>query len=66
MAICFTNEHAEIHERLLEYYTPGEADEWMSSPHPQLEGKTPNSVIESGDAASVDQILDRLDADAHL
>lgn len=66
MATGLTEEHKEIHERLLDYYPPGEADEWMSSPHPQLEGKTPNSVIEGGDAESVVQILDRLDADAYL
>ena len=66
MATCLTEEHTEVHERLLDYYTPSEADEWMSSPHPQLEGITPNSAIEGGNVASVLQILDRLDADAYL
>ena len=58
--------HNALQERLSVYYTPEEADLWLCSPHPQLEGQRPVDVIARGDAALVFAILDRLDADAYL
>lgn len=43
-----TEYHADIFERLMDFYTPEEADTWMGAPHPQLSGETPDAVIGQG------------------
>ena len=55
-----------IQARLLEYYTPEEADMWLCSPHPQLEGRRPIDLLAVGEGEAVHKVLDRLDADGYL
>lgn len=33
------SEYADLKKRLLVFYTDEEADKWMTSPHPLLEGR---------------------------
>lgn len=54
-------------DRLLEYYSRDEAQQWMVLPHPQLEGQAPISVMKlNGGPKLVNAILDRLDSDNYL
>lgn len=55
-----------IAERLRAYYSSDEICEWMNAPHPQLNGDTAIARVNCGDAISVHEILDRLDADAYI
>ncbi|MBO6511874.1 MAG: DUF2384 domain-containing protein [Roseibium sp.] len=53
-----------VADRLAEYYSPEEVLVWLRSPHPQLEGETPQSLMNSSAGLErVHAILDRLDAD---
>lgn len=56
----------DIVERLAGYYTVEEIDVWLSAPHPQLDGQTPEGLIASGGRDQVTAIIDRLDADAYF
>lgn len=55
-----------IHRRLFGYYDAPEANQWMESPHPMLNGEKPIDLINSGRALEVDRILDQLDAGVYL
>jgi len=55
-------EYADIAKRLAEFYSDDEATEWMTSPHPQLEGRRPVDCKFS----EVAPILDRLESGAYL
>ena len=55
-----------IAARLMDYYNADEINEWLSSPHPQLEGQVPANLIQNGQFEPVEAILDRLDADAYI
>ena len=55
-----------LRERLAKYYTPEEADLWICSPHPQLEGQRPIDLMDRGESEAVFAILDRLDSDGFL
>lgn len=52
--------------RLLDHYSPPAAVEWMTVPHPQLNGSTPIAVWAHGRGDEVHAILDRLDGDAYI
>lgn len=52
--------------RLLEYYSPPAAVEWMTVPHPQLNGSTPIAVWSQGRGDEVHAILDRLESDCYI
>ncbi len=60
------NELDDIKTRLEEYYAPSEANEWLTAPHPQLEGVSPLAAIADGRAHEVKAILDRLDSGVYL
>jgi uncharacterized protein (DUF2384 family) len=51
---------------LQRHYTQDEAMRWLESPHPQLDGATPQAAINRGEDARVKAILRRLDEDAYL
>ena len=55
-----------IIDRLLEYYSEGEALRWLRSPHQQLNGETPIDVIALGRRNEVEAILDLLDGDVFI
>ena len=55
-----------IRARLAEYYTPAEAEAWLRSPHPLLNGAVARDLIAVGDAAAVDRVLNQLDAGVYL
>lgn len=55
-----------VRRRLHVYYSPAEADRWLTSPHPQLSGMQPFKVIDRGGSSEVHAIIDRLDADAYI
>lgn len=56
----------KLKTRLAEYYTPEEADMWIRSPHPQLEGQRPIDLMERGEHEKVNEILDRLDSCGYI
>lgn len=56
----------DLKVRLAEYYTPEEADLWLCSPHPQLEGQRPVDLMARGEHEKVNEILDRLDSCGYL
>ena len=51
-----------IYQRLREFYSDAEADAWIYSPHPQLDGLTPAFVIDqcAGGEETVHEIVDRM------
>lgn len=55
-----------IKRRLSEYYEPDEIERWLILPHPQLEGRSAQDVIASGDADAVSEIIDRLDSAGYI
>lgn len=55
-----------VRKRLAPYYDDDETEDWLTSPHPQLEGQTALSVILKGEAQQVLQIIDRLDSATYL
>lgn len=55
-------EMTRLRKRLLEFYTVADANKWLHSPHPQLDGRVP--ILSSH--AEVDAILNRLESDAYL
>ena len=57
---------AIIFRRLMEYYEPDQADTWLNSPHPQLEGQLPIELIARCEGGPVLDVLDRLDGDGYL
>ena len=52
----------ELRKRLLEFYTVEDANKWLYSPHPQLNGHVP--VLST--RLEVEAILDRLESGAYL
>jgi len=64
-----TEWHTKIFERLLDYYTPEQADRWMAENHPQLDGLSADFVISKEGVEGyrkVSAIIDRRDADAYI
>lgn len=55
-------EMVRLRKRLFEFYTVDEANKWMHSPHPQLDGRVP--ILSNVREVSV--ILDRLESGAYL
>ena len=55
----------KVAERLRPYFSYWEIAEWLCTPHPQLGGDLPVVVINSGNVAEVDKIIDGLDADGY-
>ena len=55
-------EYMKIADRLADLYSVEEANEWLTGPHPQLEGRIP---IE-GPYLEVAAIIDRLESGAYL
>jgi uncharacterized protein (DUF2384 family) len=47
----------------MEYYEPDEADTWLNTAHPQLDGDTPISIIAAERGGEVCAIIDRTDGD---
>ena len=56
----------ELLVRLMEFYEPEQAVEWMNSPHPQLENETAANLIAHGHSDKVNRVLLRLEADAYI
>lgn len=50
----------QVRELLADFYNPEEIDIFMDMAHPQMDGKTPNAMIEAGAGASVLQVIRRL------
>ena len=57
MAFAYT---LDIEAALKDFYTPEEAQQWLSLPHPQLQGRTPREAIISGRKHEVWAIINRL------
>lgn len=55
-------DYADLKKRLLQFYSPEEADRWMRSPHPQLEGRR---AVDSG-YYEVRRIIERLESGAFV
>ena len=55
-----------IRQRLADFYTEAELDLWIYRPHPQLDGVSPATAVDSGDAEAVHRIIDRLDEGAYF
>ena len=51
-----------LYEKLLNFYSPKEAVEWLHSPHPQLDGRKAADC----EPAEVAAIIDRLESGAYL
>ena len=49
-----------------EFYTPHEADLWLISPHPQLDGKSAEQAILAGDVDCVLQVIARIRDEVYL
>ena len=62
----FRYQLAEIKRRLRPFYTEHELEQWLESPHPQLEGDTAMSRLSAGRANDVLAIIDRLESGAYL
>ncbi|MBO6755508.1 MAG: hypothetical protein JJ902_04225 [Roseibium sp.] len=54
-------EAMKISKRLEAHYTAREIDQWLSRPHPQLDGATAYDAIAAGEHAKVNAIIDRED-----
>jgi uncharacterized protein (DUF2384 family) len=55
-----------IRTRLAEYYKRHEIDIWLRSPQKLLGGKRACDLINAGQAAEVERLLDQLDSGAYL
>lgn len=60
------SEIIRIRHRLLDYYTSAEADRWLNEPHLMLDGANALDLIEAGQSAKVDMVLDQLDACVYI
>ena len=49
--------------RLMEYFDPDEADTWLNTEHPDLDGATPISIIAAERGGEVFAIIDSLDGE---
>ena len=52
--------------RLLDLYTEDEVIEWLTSPHPQLDGKAPVLLAGTESCEEVHEVIDRLVAGTYL
>jgi len=57
---------ARVKTRLLAFYTPEEADQWIALPHPQLDGLTASEAIREGRYSDVIAIINRLETGAFV
>ena len=53
-------------DELGDYYPPGARVQWLTLPHPQLDGVTPAELMAKGDFDPLWKIMDRLKADAYI
>ena len=61
MADYVEAEIVRIRRRLLDIYTSADADRWLNEPQIQLDGANALDLIEAGQSAKVDMLLDQLD-----
>lgn len=58
---------AAIRARLIQgWYTADEADRWLASPQPLLDGAVPDALIEAGEADRVRRAIAALDDGVYL
>lgn len=55
-----------VAERLSDFYEPDEVRLWLQSPHPQLEGALPYTLINEGRTSEVLEVIERLDSGVFL
>lgn len=55
-----------VAERLSDFYEPDEVRLWLQSPHPQLNGELPYTLISEGRTGEVLEIIERLDSGVFL
>jgi uncharacterized protein (DUF2384 family) len=55
-----------IRKRLAVFYKRHEIDVWLRSAHPQLNHQRPCDLINDGEGALVEQVLQRLESGAYL
>lgn len=53
-----------IRQRLSTYYKRHEIDIWLRSPHPMLGGQRACDLLNAGNAAEVERVIDALDSGA--
>lgn len=51
---------------LAEFYTPEEAETWLTNPHPLLGGRTADELIAAGRIEEVLRLLDQLREGVYL
>lgn len=57
----------DLNKRLIaDYYTEEEAEVWMTSPQPLLNGEIPVDLIAEGRADELHSLLDAMDAGAYI
>ncbi len=55
-----------VWERLLDWYSPYMAREFLCGPQANLNGQIPAELLAKGEGEALHQVLDRLDSDAYL
>lgn len=55
-----------ILEALRDFYTIGEAKQWMKAPHPLLDGVAPVDAVLAGRGDEVAALIDQLRSGAHV
>jgi uncharacterized protein (DUF2384 family) len=53
-----------VRGRLATYYKRHEIDVWLRSPHPMLGGRKACDLLNAGNAAEVERVIDMLDSGA--
>mgnify|MGYP000879397225 CR=1 FL=1 len=60
------NDLARVVRRLEKYYEPNETRDWLTLPHPQLNGERAINVIRAGRTVEILNIIKRLDDAVYL
>lgn len=66
MSDTIQDDFQRIRERLAVYYKRHEINLWLRSPHPLLNGRRACDLINTGNFAEVERVIDMLDSGAYL